>query len=236
MSPAAQTLEGRTRVLIERVLDLGAPFRRRLARSRRDRAGSSSTRPGASPVRPFRESARSEEITQTSSCARCSAARRSMSASASSAKRTARSPYDVSSPTPSKTTTPRAPRIGDEARQAVHQLVALSGTGWREGCCSRRRGRASAPKDDAATDVSAAIPARRPIPARRSSAPETTPMSGGPHRNPRYEIGRDACYGAPPLPLGCPPARRAEQDRGRHGDAGAAEEETDESDRGRRST
>ena len=30
MSPAAQTLEGRTRVLIERVFDLGAPFRCRL--------------------------------------------------------------------------------------------------------------------------------------------------------------------------------------------------------------
>src|SRR4051812_39856993 len=30
MSPAAQTLEGRTRVLIERVLDLGAPSRCRL--------------------------------------------------------------------------------------------------------------------------------------------------------------------------------------------------------------
>src|SRR6186997_1844471 len=30
MSPAAQTLEGRTRVLIERVFDLGAPFKCRL--------------------------------------------------------------------------------------------------------------------------------------------------------------------------------------------------------------
>src|SRR5204862_8682 len=72
-----------------------------------------------------------DETRQTTSVERCSAASRSSSASAFAPYRTLSGPCVRSSPTPSKTTTPRAPRSATKlARRSTSSRGSSNGPAW----------------------------------------------------------------------------------------------------------